>query len=122
MQADDTLDCVAESASQDDDRDATDEECETAEQPAAAPQPPREGPDWCFGSGSFQSAIPPACLEGAGGGVILGIDCKLAIVIRADCECWPLPDLPVFVKVSIAPITAASTYSVLRLITLDRRC
>jgi hypothetical protein len=73
MQADEEFDCVAESASQDDDQDrANGDDSEPAEEHPTAPEPVRGGPDWCFGSGSFQSAIPPACLEGAGGGVILG--------------------------------------------------
>jgi hypothetical protein len=72
MPADEEYDCVAECASQDDNQDVADEDCEPATELPTAPEPAREGPDWCFGSGSFQSAIPPACLEGAGGGVILG--------------------------------------------------
>jgi hypothetical protein len=78
MQADEEFDCVAGSASQDDDQDIPDEEeSEPAAEQPTVPEPVREGPDWCFGSGSFQSVIPPACLEGAGGGVILGMTTHL---------------------------------------------
>lgn len=38
---------------------------------AAAEAACETGPDWCFGSGVFESPAPPSCLQGE---VILGID------------------------------------------------